>query len=174
MPCGTLLSDPASPLRLPDASELAALGAAHRVDTPIPPEDFVRLQARKVNESRYAGRSVFVRFVKLPWETKERYGDPRYEAAGVATLQARVVGDVDALFSPCAYRVESVSALDGLVPPELDEIVSFRGRFAEQAQTGERVVARGTVERVRWADGRTGARLTVGGARGDYLVSYPR
>lgn len=167
------LPDPASPLRLPDASELAALGAAHRADTPLPPEDFVRLQARKVNESRFAGRSVFVRFVKLPRETYERYGDPRYEAAGAATLQARVADDRDGLFSPCAYRVESVAALDGTVPPELDEIVSFRGRFAEQARTGERVEARGAVERVRWADGRISARLTVGGTRGDYLVSYP-
>lgn len=168
-----LLQDPASPVRLPDASELAALAAAHRADTPLSAEDFVRLQVRKVNETRFAGRSVFLRFVKLPWETGERYGDPRYEAAGSATLRARVADDADALFSPCAYRVESVGALLGDVPPGLDAIVSFRGRFAEQARTGEWVEARGTVERVVRTDGTVGARLTVGGAPGDYLLSLP-
>lgn len=168
-----LLREDGSPLRLPDLSELAALGAAHREDTPLAPHDFVRLQRRKVNESRYAGRSVFVRFVKLPRESSERYGDARYETAGRAGLRARVTDAADALFSPSAYRVDSVRPLAGEVPSDLTEIVSFRGRFAEQARTGELVEARGAVELVHRADGTRGARLTVGGARGDYLLSGP-
>ncbi len=166
-----LLRDPGAPVRLPDTGELAALGATHRRDTPLTPEDFVRLQLRKVNESRFAGRSVFLRFVKLPWETPETYGDPRYESLGTIGLRARVTDDADALFSPCSYRIDRVTALEGPVPAGLDEIVSFRGRFAEQARAGEVVEARGTVERVSWAHGAVGARLIVGGARGDYLVS---
>ena len=75
----------------------------HREDTPLSAADFARLQAGKVNEGRFAGRPYFVRFVKLPEEVPERYGDPRFASAGRALVEARVVDDRDALFTPCRY-----------------------------------------------------------------------
>ncbi|MEE4274289.1 MAG: hypothetical protein V2J16_00255, partial [Thermoleophilia bacterium] len=57
-------------------------------------------------------------------------------------------------------------------PVALREIVSFRGRFADQAREGERVRARGTLERGLPRSGAPFARLVVG-APGDYLLSLP-
>lgn len=168
-----LMRDASSGVRLPDAVELAAIGAKHREDTPLPAAEFARLQARKVNEGHYAGRSFFVRFVRLPEEVLERYGDPRYEPLGRATIRARVVDDADALFTPCAYRLADVVVESGPAPPELREVASFRGRFSDQARAGEWIVATGTVERVVPAHGPATARLTVGGTPGDYLLSRP-
>ncbi|HSL95230.1 MAG TPA: hypothetical protein VLA35_04840, partial [Thermoleophilia bacterium] len=54
----------------------------------------------------------------------------------------------------------------------LREIVSFRGRFADQARDGERVRARGTLARALPRSGAPFARLVVG-APGDYLLSLP-
>ena len=169
-----LLDRRSTPLRRLRRDELVALHEKHCSDTPLSLEDFLRLQARKVNEGCFRERPYFVRFVKWPWAMRERYGNPRYEPLGPATIRARVVSDADALFTPCRYVVGDVTSADRPLGDHLREIVSFRGRFAEQAKRGEWVQARGTLERVLWANGRTSIRLTVGGRPGDYLRSFPR
>jgi predicted nucleotidyltransferase len=187
-----LLDAPGSPLRRPGARELAALHEAHRPDTPLSRADFERLQARKVNEGTFvapaaaAGEATtsavtyFLRFVKRRDEVRERYGDPRYEPLGQATLRARVEDDADARFTPCRYGVTGVTAAAGLASAEaagapamaeVSEVVSFRGRFSEQARRGEWVEARGMLERVVPRAGPATVRLTVGGQAGDYLLS---
>ena len=179
---GCLLDDSSSDLRRPNREELAALHAAHRPDTPLSFADFVRLQARKVNEGRFLGREVFIRFVKWPAEVGERYGERRFEPLGPATLRARVTDDHDAIFTPCRYGVGDVTFLPPLGPPQswegrcspvadLREVVSFRGRFSEQARAGEWAVARGNLERVIHRSEPAYHRLVVGGQAGDYLLS---
>ena len=166
-----LLDDPSSALARPRDEELAAIHAVHREDTPLSAADFVRLQAGKVNEGRFAGRPYFVRFVKLPAEVPERYGDPRFAPAGRALVEARVVDDRDALFTPCRYSISEVRYHEGARADELSEVVSFRGRFADQARAGQRVRASGSVERVVWRERRETTRLVVGGRPGDFLLS---
>jgi hypothetical protein len=165
-----LLDDPLSALARPRGDELAAIHAVHRVDTPLSAADFARLQAGKVNEGRFAGRPYFVRFVKLPAETAERYGDPRFVPTGSALLEARVLDDRDALFTPCRYSLADVRIVKGHEALDVREVVSFRGRFADQARAGQRVRAYGAVERVIWRERGTTSRLVVGGRRGDYLL----
>jgi len=166
-----LLDDPSSALARPRGEELAAIHAVHREDTPLSAADFARLQAGKVNEGRFAGRPYFVRFVKLPAEVPERYGDPRFAPAGRALVEARVVDDRDALFTPCRYSISEVRYHEGARADELSEVVSFRGRFADQARAGQRVRASGSVERVVWRERRETTRLVVGGRPGDFLLS---
>ena len=169
-----LLDDPSAPVERPRGEELAAIHAVHREDTPLSAADFARLQAGKVNEGRFAGRPYFVRFVKLPAEVPERYGDPRFVPAGRALVEARVVDDRDALFTPCRYAIGEARYLEGARADDLREVVSFRGRFADQARAGQRIRAFGAVERVVWRDGRETTRLVVGGRPGDYLLGLER
>ncbi len=165
-----LLGDPSSAVRRPRGEELAAIHAMHREDTPLSAADFARLQAGKVNEGRFAGRPYFVRFVKLPGEAPERYGDPRFAPAGRALVEARVVDDRDALFTPCRYGIGEPRFLEGPRMADLGEVVSFRGRFADQARTGQRVRACGALERVVWRGRPDTTRLVIGGRPGDYLL----
>jgi predicted nucleotidyltransferase len=132
--------------------------------------DFARLQALKVNEGRFAGRPYFIRFVKLPDETPERFGDPRFAPVGLTLVEARVTDDRDALFTPCRYQVDEVRSLDGVRANGLREVISYRGRFAEQARVGQRVRAYGALERAIWRDGNETLRLVVGSRQGDYLL----
>jgi len=174
-----LLAEPSSEVTRLDGQGLRALHAAHAADTGVSFDDFVRLQARKVNEGRYRGREYFVRFVKGAAESGERYGDRRYTPLGVARIRARVTDDSEAIFTPCRYGVEDVRFLTGEQVAGLREIVSYRGRFSEQARAGEDIVAHGELERVTFqagpersqSDGVIYHRLVVGGRRGDYLIS---
>jgi predicted nucleotidyltransferase len=58
---------------------------------------------------------------------------------------------------------------DGPAVDDLREITSFRGRFCEQAREGERVLARGKLEKVVVREGEVYYRLPLGG-RGDSMI----
>lgn len=165
-----LLDDPTAPVRRPEGEELATIHETHRVDTPLSSADFARLQARKVNEGYYGGRPYFVRFVKRPDEVGERYGDPRYESLGSSLIQARIHDDREAMFTPCRYLVGEVTHLEGEPAEGLLQIVSFRGRFADQARVGDVVIARGRLELVVPPRRSRFLRMVVGGRPGDYLL----
>ena len=49
---------------------------------------------------------------------------------------------------PARYKVEDVQVVDGPKLEPITEIVSFRGRFCEQAANGEEIEAQGKVELV--------------------------
>jgi len=81
-----------------------------------------------------------------------------------------VADDSEALFTPCTYRLENVKVLDGPVLEPIIEVVSFRGRFCEQARTGEAIVAQGKIESVTDIKGnRKHYRLILGNKPQDYM-----
>jgi hypothetical protein len=166
---GRLLDSGRGPVRRLGGDDLAALHASHRTDTPLSFSDFVRLQSRKPNEGYFAQTPYFIRFIKGKREGEHRYGDTVYEPLGRATIRFRVTDDADSIFTPCRYAVEDVLFLDGPAEADLREVVSFRGRFSDQARAGEQATARGSLERVVPREGKVHHRLAVGGEAGDYL-----
>ena len=132
-----------------DARGIEELYAQRVADTSMRYDDFVRLEKRKVNQGRYRKRPYFIRFVEAPFEAESRYGQRRYAALGRATIAASIADDRYGIFTPCRYLLSDVRGLEGPVPDDLNEMVSFRGRFCEQACIGEAVVASGVLERVR-------------------------
>lgn len=128
--------------------DLKALFDFRSKDTSMSFEDFVRTESRKVLQGKFVGTDYFIRFVKNWGEVDESYGDVQYKNVGYAKIEATVVDDSEAIFTPCTYRIESAKALEGPKFETISEIVSFRGRFCEQARIGEVVNAQGKVERV--------------------------
>jgi predicted nucleotidyltransferase len=164
-----LLSKPDGPIRRLREHELQALHAAHQPDTPLSFAEFQWLQERKINEGRYRDRTFFVRFVKQPSELGERYGQRGYQFVGRATLRARVCHARDVIFTPCVYGIDGVKFLNGAPIDDVREVVSFRGRFSDQARSGELVEVHGGIERVVSKTGNSYHRLVVGGHAGDYM-----
>ena len=164
-----LMARPGGEVRTLSEAELHALHQEHQSHTPLSFEDFRRAQTRKANEGRFRGRSFFVRFVQRPEEFGEHYGDHIYRPLGPATVEATICDDRDALFTPCRYNLQGTTFLDGAAVPVLAEIISHRGRFADQVRTGERVQARGKVEEVVSRDGYSFHQLVVGATAGDYM-----
>jgi predicted nucleotidyltransferase len=151
--------------------ELEGLFDFRSKDTLMGFEDFVRVEKRKAFQGKFMGTDFFVRFVKDWDENFESYGDVCYRTVGYVKVEGVVVDDVWGLFTPCSYRVEDVKVLEGEDFVPIEEIVSFRGRFCEQAKTGEKVVAQGKVEQV--SDKRLGRqyfRVLVGNRPSDFMM----
>ena len=102
--------------------------------------------------------------------SRRRYGAVRYTSEGYAKIRARVVDNSEAIFTPCCYKIGGVEVLEGVRVEPIEEIVSFRGRFCEQARNGEVVVAQGKVERVRREGKREYYRLLLGNKVSDHMI----
>jgi uncharacterized protein len=152
-----------------DAQGMEELYAQRATDTFIPFDDFVNLEKRKVNQGSFRKRPYFIRFVKEAHEADWLYGQRQYTALGRAAISASIADDRDAIFTPCRYFLSDVRSLENPLPADLNEIVSFRGRFCEQACIGESIMASGTLERVQEGS-KVHHRLLLGNFQQDTFV----
>jgi predicted nucleotidyltransferase len=140
-------------------------------DTAMSFEDFVRTESRKVLQGKFKSREYFIRFVKDWNEVEENYGTVQYRNVGHARIRAEIADDAESIFTPCVYKIENAQVLEGSQNKVIREIVSFRGRFCEQAKTGESVIAQGKVEHVK--DTKRNSehfRLLLGNKPSDYMI----
>ena len=165
-----MLEDRKSPVKRYSLKELKELFDFRSKDTTMCFEDFVRTDSRKVLQGKFMGRDYFVRFVKDWNEVEEQYGTILYKPVGYAKIKARVVDDLEAIFTPCCYKIENVEILEGPHVEPIEEIVSFRGRFCEQARSGEVVIAQGKVERLQREGDREHFRLLLGNKVSDHMI----
>jgi len=157
-------------LRRLDAKGMEKLYAQRIVDSKMEYSEFVHLEKRKVNQGTFRGRPYFIRFVKEPFEAETDYGQFHYTPIGQEKLQAVVVEDHDAIFTPCRYGLSGTQTTGKKRMPEPNEIVSFRGRFSDQARIGDRILATGTLEQVQDGQGVSRHRLLLGNSREDTMV----
>ena len=165
-----MLEDGKSLVKPYSLKELRGLFDFRSKDTVTSFEDFVRTDSRKVLQGKFMDRDYFVRFVKDWNEVKEQYGTVLYKPVGYAKIKAKVVDDSEAIFTPCCYKIENVEILEGLHVEPLEEIVSFRGRFCEQARSGEVVFAQGKVEMLQREGARERFRLLLGNKVSDHMI----
>jgi len=165
-----LLEAGSSEARHFDAQGIEALYAERVPDTRMTFSDFVKSEQHKVFQGQFRGRLYFIRFLKEPGESAESYGDRVYTPLGQAGIEATVTDASEAIFTPCRYPVANVRSLGNNATDDLVEIVSFRGRFCEQAQAGDIIRASGTLEQVKARDGRVWTRLLLGNHRDDVML----
>jgi len=165
-----MLEDRKSLLKPYSLEELKELFDFRSKDTITSFEDFVRTDSRKALQGKFMGRDYFVRFVKDWNEVEERYGTILYKPVGYAKIKAKIVDDLEAIFTPCCYKIENVEILEGPHVEPIEEIVSFRGRFCEQAKSSEVVIAQGKVERLQREGDREHFRLLLGNKVSDHMI----
>jgi hypothetical protein len=167
----TLLNEGDSRFKSYSYEDLQALFDFRSKDTIMSFEDFARVESRKAFQGKFDGTDYFIRFVKDWSETNEQYGDVCYKNCGYAKITATVADDSEALFTPCTYGIENVKVVEGARLKSIREIVSFRGRFCEQAKKGEKIVAQGKVEHVTIKkQGKEYYRIILGNKPSDYMV----
>lgn len=147
--------------------DLRKLYAQRGLRAALPFEIFAKHERLKVLQGKFRGTDYFIRCVKEWDEWSEDYGDRKYSPVGRATVRATISDDCESIFTPCIYYLADVRPTGKQPAPT--EIVSFRGRFCEQAHTGQKVLARGILEKVTDEHGVT-HRLVVGENPLDSLV----
>ena len=88
---------------------------------------------------------------------------------GTLEVECTVKNALAAFDNPSVYEVEDVKILEGPDVP-LDEVASFTHTYAGQAVEGERILARGKLE--RFTGPKSGYRIVVGTTResiGEYI-----
>ena len=166
-----LLTKPDSGFKPYSRAELQELFDFRSKDTQMSFEDFVLVESRKAFQGKFMGTDYFIRFVKDWTETSEHYGDVCFKNIGYAKITAKIVDNTDSLFTPCTYKLDSFRVVEGPKLTAIQEIVSFRGRFCQQANIGEAIEAQGKVELV--TNKKNGAeyyRLIIGNKPSDYMV----
>ena len=152
-------------------TELQTLFDFRSKDTQMSFEDFVIVESRKAFQGMLMGTDYFIRFVKDWSEVSEQYGDVCYRNSGYAKIRASIADAADSLFTPCTYKLRDVAVIEGPKRVTIEEIASFRGRFCEQAEAGEKVEAQGKVELVTTKKNSSEHyRLILGNKPSDYLV----
>jgi predicted nucleotidyltransferase len=151
-----------------DSAGMRELYTQRVADTPMEFDAFRELENRKVNQGRFRDRTYFIRFVRSSDE-EGAYGKSSYTPLGRAVITGTVTDDRDSIFTPCKYPLSGVRILDGPQVVSLDAIVSYRGRFCEQAFSGEAIKAAGTLERVLNSDGTLRYRLLLDNSYEDSL-----
>jgi predicted nucleotidyltransferase len=164
------LEDKKSPVEPYSHDGLRRLFDFRSKDTVTSFEDFVRTESRKVLQGTFMERDYFIRFVKDWNEVEEEYGTMQYKSVGYAKIKATVVDDSEMIFTPCCYKISDVEFLEGSSVESVEAIVSFRGRFCEQAKNGEIVIAQGKVERVQKLGEREHYRLLLGNKTSDHMI----
>jgi predicted nucleotidyltransferase len=152
-------------------AELQTLFDFRSKDTQMSFEDFVLVESRKAFQGMFMGTDYFIRFVKDWSEVSEQYGDVCFKNSGYAKITANISDAQDSLYTPCNYKLSDVAVVEGSKLTPLTEIVSFRGRFCEQAVVGEKIEAQGKVEMVTNKNNSSEHyRLIIGSKPSDYMV----
>jgi predicted nucleotidyltransferase len=151
--------------------ELQTLFDFRSKDTQMSFEDFEKVENRKAFQGMFMGTDYFIRFVKEWTEANEQYGDVCYSNNGYAKVTAKIADNSGSLFTPCTYKLRDIAVVEGPKLSPITEIVSFRGRFCEQATNSEAIEAQGKVELVKDKKNLSEHyRLILGNKPSDYMV----
>jgi predicted nucleotidyltransferase len=165
-----MLNEPQLPFKPYSLSELKSLFDFRSKDTTMDFQDFVRTESKKAFQGKFMETDYFVRFIKDWPEIHEKYGDVQYKNVGYARIKATVADSSESIFTPCRYMIEKAIVLEGQKLPSVREIVSFRGRFCDQARNGDKIIAQGKVERVTNVKSNDEYfRLLIGNKPSDYM-----
>jgi predicted nucleotidyltransferase len=166
----TLVDGKRSPIKSYNMDELRHLFDFRSKDTSMAFEDFVQTESRKVLQGKFKSYDYFIRCVKDWNEADEPYDTVHYQPLGDAKIKATVTDDSQMIFTPCCYKICNVKIVGGPEVEPIQEIVSFRGRFCEQARNGEVVMAQGKIERVQKEGEKEFYRVLLGNKVSDYMI----
>ncbi|MDG6222272.1 MAG: hypothetical protein IAX21_10995 [Candidatus Bathyarchaeota archaeon] len=115
---------------------------------PISKRDALNIYNRKWNLGFFEDRYVSIHPVKTEKEVTEKYGSKTYRTICQVIIEAVVRDSADSLFLPATYKVKDVTYLENVLSANISEIVSYEGLYASLAENGEKIQAKGKLEKV--------------------------
>jgi predicted nucleotidyltransferase len=125
----------------------------------------LEIEKEKLLQGLIGKYHFFIRLVKTPQDFDYVYGDLSYRMIKYQRISGKVLSSQDSIFTPCEYHVECDEH------PDIEKLISYRGRFTEQISTGDQFEAFGRLELV--TDHRTEnqySHLVLGERPEDYLI----
>ena len=138
-------------------------------DSTLSYDEFKWYEKRKNNRGVVDG-TLFDILATREWdEIQGKFGEDKFEPCGTIEIEATVSDALAAFDNPAVYQVEDVNILEGPHVP-LKEVASYTHTYSGQARDGEKITARGKLEKVMGKI--TYYRLIVGTTReslGEYI-----
>ncbi|MFW9870550.1 MAG: nucleotidyltransferase domain-containing protein [Candidatus Thorarchaeota archaeon] len=125
----------------------------------------LEIERDKLLQGLIGNYHFFIRLVKTPSDLDYDYGDLSYQMLGHQKVSGKVIDSSDSIFTPCEYQVTCVSN------PNLEKLVSYRGRFTEHVSAEDKFEAFGRLELV--IDHKVDSQymqLVLGELPSDYLI----
>lgn len=115
--------------------------------TGFPPRVLSDIEKNKALHGTIDSRDFFVRLV-LDWnDIDESFNSFNYSFEGKSKIEGMILEDEFSIFTPNTYLIKKTRTLDGK-SYDVNRIVSYRGRFTEQAEKGDEFQAYGRIEKV--------------------------
>ena len=165
----SLKNDNDSPLNVIEDDYWARLYDKRIKDSTLSYDEFRWYENRKNNRGVVDGTLFDILATKEWDEIKGNFGEETYEPCGTVKIEATVSNALAAFDNPAVYQVEEVDILEGHQVP-IKEVASYTHTYSGQAREGERIAARGKLEKVMGK--KTYYRLIVGTTReslGEYI-----
>jgi len=120
-------------------------------------EQFIKIEKRKLHQGKFHDRDFFIRYIKSPIDWKGDYYQYQFKNLGRISLIAEVLDMEESIFTPCSYKINCLQIIkyqnnSFKNQEKIEEAVSFRGRFCEQAKQGEKFLIEGKLEKVIFKD----------------------
>ncbi len=116
-------------------------------NTGLPIEKLADIEKEKVLHGKIGKKDFFLRLVKDWNDIETNYRDVSYSRVGKSKIEGTVSDATDSIFTPNTYEIKKPHTLNG-DDYRIEKITSYRGRFTEQANEGEKIRAKGRVEKV--------------------------
>jgi predicted nucleotidyltransferase len=139
---------------------IGAILKSRWVDSEQNLENLSKIEVGKVLHGLVRGIDYFIRLINTE-ASKEISSKP----LGKVKVRARVLDDSESIYTPCKYFIE---VLEPNKSHRITELLSYRGKFTEQAKEGDIIEVCGILEEAVYTDERV-FRIVLGG-RGDYLL----
>ncbi len=102
--------------------------------------------SRKWNYGFYENTYFSVHPTRKDAEITENYGDVHYTGMGAATVKAEITDSSESMFLPARYKIKVLEVIEGENVP-IDEIISYEVVYCDVFEKGEKVKARGRLEK---------------------------
>ena len=77
----------------------------------------MKSEQRKLHQGKFHGFDYFIRYIKGPNDWEGNFYDYKYTNMGRIKVKALILDSRDSLFTPCAYKIDSVELLEKTLIP---------------------------------------------------------
>jgi predicted nucleotidyltransferase len=163
-----------SALRRFEGSRLKAWCKSKAENFPLTENEALQIYKRKWNYGIFKGTLFSIHPTKTEQEIDMVYGDETYCGVGSIIVRVKISDAEESIFLPAKYQVKDVDILDGPKVEGIKEVVSYEGLYSDVADTGQTIIAKGKLERVKTKVNKEHYRVLVGSIEGkgkEYIKS---